>query len=124
MAIDRKPIKERLREQEIGTPTWGYGDSGTRFHVTRRASSPRNLEERLEDAAAVNRFTGVCPTVDLHTAWDRSDDWGKVRRYAADLGLRVGAINPLRGEMGLDPDPLAALRKSGYMEKITLARNS
>jgi L-rhamnose isomerase/sugar isomerase len=94
MAIDRKAIKERLREQEIGTPTWGYGDSGTRFHVTHRASSPRNLEERLEDAAAVNRFTGVCPSVDLHTAWDKSDDWGKVRRYAADLGLRVGAINP------------------------------
>src|SRR5208337_4331501 len=56
--------------------------------------SPRILEERLDDAAAVNRFTGVCQFVDLHTAWDKSDDWGKVRRYAADLGLRIGAINP------------------------------
>jgi len=94
MAIDKKTINEKLREQKIGTPSWGYGDSGTRFHVAHRASSPRTLEERLEDAAAVNRFTGVCPFVDLHTAWDKSDDWGRVKRQATDLGLRIGAINP------------------------------
>ena len=94
MAVDRRAIKEKLRQQKIGTPSWGYGDSGTRFHVAHRPSSPRSLEERLEDAAEVNRLTGVCPFVDLHTAWDRSDDWGKVKRYAGDLGLRIGAINP------------------------------
>lgn len=94
MSIDRKSIREKLKDQKIGTPTWGYGDSGTRFHVVHRPTSPRILEERLDDAATVNRFTGVCQFVDLHTAWDKSDDWGKVRRYAADLGLRIGAINP------------------------------
>ena len=94
MANDRNAIKEKLREQKIGTPSWGYGDSGTRFHVAHRASSPRTLEDRLEDAAAVNRFTGVCPFVDLHTARDKSDDWGRVKRRAAELGLSIGAINP------------------------------
>ena len=92
--IHSQSVKAKLREQKIGTPTWGYADSGTRFHVLRRASAPRNLEEKLEDAAVVQRVTGVCPYVDLHTAWDRSDEWGKIRRLASDLGLRIGAVNP------------------------------
>ncbi len=94
MATNMKTVKEKLKQQKIGTPTWGYGDSGTRFHVAHRKSSPRTLEQRLDDAAMVNRLTGVCPSVDLHTAWDASDDWARVRRYAADLGLRIGAVNP------------------------------
>ena len=59
-----------------------------------RPSRPRTLEEKLDDAAMVQKLTGVCPFVDLHTAWDTSDDWGGIRRYASDLGLRIGAINP------------------------------
>ncbi len=92
--FDSKAVKASLKQQAIGTPTWAYADSGTRFHVLHRPSAPRNVEERLEDAAVVQKVTGVCPYVDLHTAWDRSDDWGKVRRMAADLGLRIGAVNP------------------------------
>ena len=92
--FDQKVVKARLKEQAIGTPTWGYADSGTRFHVLRRPTAPRTLEEKLEDAAQVQRVTGVCPYLDLHTAWDHSDDWGKVRRYATELGLRIGAVNP------------------------------
>jgi len=91
---DRQAVKARLKQQAIGTPTWGYADSGTRFHVLHRPSAPRTLVEKLEDAAQVQRVTGVCPYVDLHTAWDRSDDWGKVKKHAADLGLRIGAVNP------------------------------
>ncbi|HUI69642.1 MAG TPA: L-rhamnose isomerase [Spirochaetia bacterium] len=94
MKYDTATVKARLKDQKLGTPTWGYGDSGTRFHVLHRASHPRTLEEKLDDAAVVQKLTGVCPYVDLHTAWDKSDDWGAVRRYAADLGLRIGAINP------------------------------
>jgi L-rhamnose isomerase/sugar isomerase len=94
MSYDKAAVKSRLKEQKIGTPTWGYGDSGTRFHVLHRASRPRTLEEKLDDAAVVQKITGVCPYVDLHTAWDKSDDWGSIKRYASDLGLRIGAINP------------------------------
>jgi L-rhamnose isomerase / sugar isomerase len=94
MKFDAGTVKARLKEQKIGTPTWGYGDSGTRFHVLHRGSRPRTLEEKLDDAAVVQKLTGVCPYVDLHTAWDKSDDWGSIRRYASDHGLRIGAINP------------------------------
>ena len=98
----RQRVKVKLKEQKIGTPTWGYADSGTRFHVLRRPSSPRNLEEKLADAAVVERVTGVCPYVDLHTAWDHSDDWGGIRRLASDLGLRIGAVNPVSEEFACE----------------------
>jgi L-rhamnose isomerase / sugar isomerase len=87
-------IKEKLKQQKLGTPSWGYNDSGTRFHTLRRPWTPRNLNERIEDAAQVQKYTGVCPLFDLHTAWDQSDDWSDTRSYAESLGLKIGAINP------------------------------
>lgn len=94
MVLDKTIIKQKLQDQKLGTPSWGYGDSGTRFHVYHRTHSPRNLEERIQDAAQVQKFTGVCPYIDLHTAWDSSDDWDDTRKYANSLGLQIGAINP------------------------------
>lgn len=92
--MTKKEIKAKLKAQKIGTPTWGFSDSGTRFHVYRRPWSPRTLEERLQDAAQVQQFTGVCPFVDLHTAWDSSEQWDRVRKFVKSLGLQVGAVNP------------------------------
>jgi L-rhamnose isomerase/sugar isomerase len=94
MKYDKKVAMKKLREQKIGTPSWGYGDSGTRFHVYHRPYSPRNLEERIDDASVVNKLTGVSPFIDLHTAYDASDDWPAVREYARHKGLEIGAINP------------------------------
>ena len=85
---------ERLRRLEIETPSWGYGNSGTRFHVYPWPGAARSVEERLEDAALVHRLTGCCPSVALHIPWDAVDDYGALRRTAEELGLRIGAINP------------------------------
>ena len=85
---------ERLRRLEIETPSWGYGNSGTRFHVYPWPGAARSVEERLADAALVHRLTGCCPTVALHIPWDAVDDYGALRRTAEDLGVRIGAINP------------------------------
>src|SRR5690606_27225533 len=49
---------------------------------------------KLEDAAQVNKYTGICPTVAIHIPWDKVDDYGKVKSYAAELGLKIGAVNP------------------------------
>ncbi len=94
MGTDMARVRSRLMAQTIGTPSWGYADSGTRFHVWRRPWSPRNLEEKLQDAAQVQKYTGICPYIDLHTAWDAADDWKAVRTYAESLGLKIGAVNP------------------------------
>lgn len=92
--MNTKMTKEKLKQQKLGTPSWGYGDSGTRFHTLRRPWTPKNLNERLEDAAQVQKYTGVCPFIDLHTAWDQSSDWSETRAYAESLGLKIGAVNP------------------------------
>jgi L-rhamnose isomerase / sugar isomerase len=85
----------------VETPSWGYGDSGTRFATFRQAARPRTVFERLEDAAEVHRVTGAAPAVALHFPWDAVEDLGALTRHAADLGLRFGAVNP---NLFQDPD--------------------
>jgi L-rhamnose isomerase/sugar isomerase len=84
----------RLRTLEIETPSWGYGNSGTRFHVYPWPGAARTVHERIADAALVHRLTGSCPSVALHIPWDAVDDYGGLRRYAEGEGVRIGAINP------------------------------
>jgi len=92
--VDEQHLLDRLRELAIETPSWGYGNSGTRFHVYPWPGAARTVHERIADAALVHRLTGCCPSVALHVPWDATDDYGALRRYAEDLGLRIGAINP------------------------------
>jgi L-rhamnose isomerase/sugar isomerase len=87
-------LLDRLRRLEIETPSWGYGNSGTRFHVYPWPGAARTVEERIADAALVHRLTGCCPKVALHIPWDEVDDYMALRRYAEDEGVRIGAINP------------------------------
>src|SRR5437773_1484797 len=85
---------ERLAALQIETPSWGYGNSGTRFHVYPWPGAARTPEERIEDAALVHRLTGCCPTVAIHIPWDRVDDYGELARYAEAQGVRIGVVNP------------------------------
>ncbi|MFI6531284.1 L-rhamnose isomerase [Nonomuraea sp. NPDC050547] len=86
-------IRPRLREQRIETPSWAYGNSGTRFKVFAQPGVPRDPYEKLADAAQVHRFTGIAPSVALHIPWDKVDDYAGLRRHADGLGLSIGAIN-------------------------------
>jgi L-rhamnose isomerase / sugar isomerase len=85
---------ERLAALEIETPSWGYGNSGTRFHVYPWPGAARTVWERIDDAALVHRLTGCCPSVALHVPWDRVEDWRALQAYAEECGIRLGAINP------------------------------
>src|SRR5690349_24662373 len=86
-------VKDALREQRIETPSWAYGNSGTRFKVFAQQGVPRNPFEKIDDAAVVHRLTGVAPSVSLHIPWDRVEDYAALAKYAADQGVAVGAIN-------------------------------
>ncbi|SFD06818.1 L-rhamnose isomerase [Streptomyces aidingensis] len=86
-------VKAALAAQAIETPSWAYGNSGTRFKVFAQPGVPRSPQEKLEDAAQVHRHTGVAPTVALHIPWDRTDDYAALARFAEDHGVRLGAIN-------------------------------
>lgn len=92
--IDVDHVKERIKKLKVETPSWGYGDSGTRFKVFQQVGVPRTPLEKLDDAAQVQRLTGMCPSVALHIPWDHTDDYEQLRSHAEALGLTLGAINP------------------------------
>lgn len=90
---DHAAVKRALAAQRIETPSWAFGNSGTRFKVFAQPGVPRNPQEKIADAAAVHRFTGVAPTVALHIPWDKVDDYRELAAYADSLGVGIGAIN-------------------------------
>src|SRR5919107_2859503 len=92
--VDVVGVEERLRAQELETPSWGYGDTGTRFAVFPQKGVPRDPFEKLADAAQVHALTGVCPSVAVHIPWDKVDDYPELREHAESLGVRIGAVNP------------------------------
>lgn len=92
--IDVEALKAKLKTQRVETPSWGYGDSGTRFKVFHQPGAARTAYEKFADAAQVHRFTGICPTVAIHIPWDKVDDFHHLQTYARSLGVDIGAVNP------------------------------
>ena len=90
-----------LSKLVIETPSWGYGDSGTRFGVFPQPGRPRDIYEQIDDAAEVHRLTGTAGAVALHFPWDAVDDYDELRAAIESRGLRVGAVNP---NLFQDPD--------------------
>ncbi|MGW6057028.1 L-rhamnose isomerase [Streptomyces sp. NPDC055189] len=86
-------VKAALTTQALETPSWAYGNSGTRFKVFAQPGVPRTTREKLDDAARVHAHTGVAPKVALHIPWDKVDDYAALSDYATERGVRLGAIN-------------------------------
>ena len=93
-AVAEADTLAELRRLEVETPSWGYSNSGTRFHVFSWPGAARTPWERVADAALVHELTGCCPSVAVHVPWDRVDNWAELRRYAEERGIRIGAVNP------------------------------
>ena len=90
---DKAKAKEAIKRLKIETPSWAYGNSGTRFKVFGQPGVPRDPFEKIEDAAQVHRYTGAAPTVALHIPWDKVEDYAKLAKHASDLGVKLGTIN-------------------------------
>ncbi|GGX83971.1 L-rhamnose isomerase [Streptomyces fructofermentans] len=86
-------VKAALKTQAVETPSWAYGNSGTRFKVFAQPGVPRDPFEKLDDAAKVHEFTGAAPTVALHIPWDRVEDYTALAKHAEERGVKLGAIN-------------------------------
>ncbi|MGW3420521.1 L-rhamnose isomerase [Streptomyces phaeochromogenes] len=86
-------VKAALKTQAVETPSWAYGNSGTRFKVFAQPGVPRDPFEKLDDAAKVHEFTGAAPTVAMHIPWDKVEDYGALAKHAEERGLKLGAIN-------------------------------
>jgi L-rhamnose isomerase / sugar isomerase len=98
---DTAAAERALADLAIETPSWGYGDSGTRFATFQQPGRPRDVYERLDDAAEVHRLTGAAPSVAMHFPWDAVFDLDALGRHVREAGLRVGAVNP---NLFQDPD--------------------
>jgi L-rhamnose isomerase/sugar isomerase len=86
-------ITDQLALQAIEVPSWAYGNSGTRFKVFGAPGCPRDVYEKIADAAQVHKFSGIAPSVALHIPWDKVDDYAGLAAYAQEQGIRIGTIN-------------------------------
>jgi L-rhamnose isomerase / sugar isomerase len=92
--LNIEKVKNLLKKQHIETPSWGYGNSGTRFNTFAFPGAARNVYEKISDAAYVHKLTGVAGSVALHIPWDKSDDYDALKQFAEEKGITLGAINP------------------------------
>jgi L-rhamnose isomerase / sugar isomerase len=92
--VDVGAVEQKLASLVIETPSWGYGDAGTRFGVFQQPGRPRDVFEKVEDAAEVHRLTGTAGAVAFHFPWDAAEDYAALRAYVESHGLHVGAVNP------------------------------
>lgn len=90
---DVTEAKSLLNRLAIETPSWAYGNSGTRFKVFGQPGVPRDAFEKIADAAQVHKYTGSTPTVALHIPWDRVDNYSTLVAHAKELGVSLGTIN-------------------------------
>jgi L-rhamnose isomerase / sugar isomerase len=120
----RSRVLEVLRGQRIETPSWAYGNSGTRFKVFAQQGVPRDPFEKVADAATVHRFTGVAPSVALHIPWDLVEDYAALAGYAKEQGITLGTINAnvfqddeYRLGSVTNPDPVVRARAVGHLRE-------
>jgi L-rhamnose isomerase/sugar isomerase len=116
MADQDPHLIERINRLRVETPSWGYGNSGSRFKVFAQPGAAQTVEEKIADAGLVHKLTGICPTVALHIPWDRASDWDELKRVASSHGIAIGAINPNlfqddEYKLGSFCNPSAAIRR-------------
>jgi L-rhamnose isomerase/sugar isomerase len=86
-------VRDSLAVQAIELPSWAFGNSGTRFKVFGSPGTPRDPFEKISDAAQVNKYTGLSPSVALHIPWDKVPSYSDLAKHAEDNGVKLGTIN-------------------------------
>ncbi|MFA5640556.1 MAG: L-rhamnose isomerase [Bacteroidales bacterium] len=87
-------IKEKISNFKVEVPSWGFGRSGTRFHAFHIPGEARNIYEKIDDAAFVNKITDAVSAVAIHIPWDKVEDYKTLKDYAEEKGTKIGAVNP------------------------------
>lgn len=92
--IHLEEVIQALTNQRIETPSWGYGNSGTRFKVFQDPQSATDIHSKIEAAALIHKLSGVAPSIALHIPWDIVENWPALAQFATSKGIEIGAINP------------------------------
>jgi L-rhamnose isomerase / sugar isomerase len=119
---DLTVVKSTLRAHRIEVPSWAFGNTGTRFKVFAQPGVPRTVEEKIDDAAQVHKYTGVAPSVAVHIPWDAVDDYAALAAYAKDRGVAIGTVNAnvfqddaYRLGSVANPDPTVRRKAIGHL---------
>lgn len=109
--VDPEAAIARLSALRIAVPSWALGAGGTRFGRFTQAGEPRNVEQKIEDIAAIDRLTRANGEVSLHIPWDSPDDPKGLRECMAANAVACGPINSNTFQDGEPPnDPRASYR--------------
>lgn len=94
--MNKKEIKRLLKEMVVELPSWAVGNSGTRYGTFRDAGAARNIWDKINDCAEIQRVLGICPVMASHVLWDVTDDgkYTPVREYAEKRGMQIGTFHP------------------------------
>lgn len=91
--IDAEALVQKVMAFGVAIPTWGVGTGGTRFARFSGPGEPRNVFEKIDDCAVIQRLARATPTISPHIPWDKVDDYAALREQAATHGLAFDAIN-------------------------------
>ena len=91
--IDVEEITNKAQAFVIAVPSWGTGTGGTRFARFPGPAEPRNVFEKLEDCALINKLVRCTPNVSPHFPWDKVDNLNELKEHADNLGLAFDAVN-------------------------------
>lgn len=91
--IDAEALVQKVMAFGVAVPTWGVGTGGTRFARFPGPGEPRNVFEKIDDCAVIQRLARATPTISPHIPWDKVDDYAALREQAATHGLAFDAVN-------------------------------
>jgi len=91
--IDAEALVRKVMAFGVAIPTWGVGTGGTRFARFPGSGEPRNIFEKIDDCAVIQRLARATPTISPHIPWDKVDDYAALREKAAMHGLIFDAVN-------------------------------
>jgi L-rhamnose isomerase/sugar isomerase len=90
---DIEDLVAKAQSFRVAVPSWGVGTGGTRFARFPGEGEPRDIYEKLEDCATINRLVRSTPAVSLHIPWDKPQDASELREFASARGLHFDAMN-------------------------------
>lgn len=78
---------------QVAVPSWALGTGGTRFGRFPSGGEPRNLLEKIQDAALIQRLTRATNSISLHIPWDIPKDAEAVKQVLHEHQLVIDSVN-------------------------------
>ena len=88
-----KAFITKIKDLQIGIPSWALGTGGTRFGRFTGGGEPGTLEEKIEDIGLLHQLNQSSGAISLHIPWDIPKDSNKIKSLAAAHNLKIDAVN-------------------------------